>query len=53
MSKSSKKNGSKKGDGTYDVIVVGAGAAGVGVAISLQHVGIENFLIVDRECVGD
>ena len=52
MSKSSKKNGSKKGDGTYDVIVVGAGAAGVGVAISLQHVGIENFLIVDRECVG-
>ena len=52
MSKSSKKNSSKKGDGTYDVIVVGAGAAGVGVAISLQHVGIENFLIVDRECVG-
>ena len=52
MSNDSKKQGSKNGDGTYDVIVVGAGAAGVGVAITLQHVGIENFLIVDRECVG-
>ncbi|DAC07119.1 MAG TPA: monooxygenase, partial [Candidatus Poseidoniales archaeon] len=36
----------------YDVIVVGAGAAGVGVGISLQHVGIENYLVVDRASVG-
>ena len=34
---------------TYDVIVIGAGAAGVGVAITLMHAGIENFLVVDRE----
>ena len=37
---------------TYDVIVIGAGAAGVGVAITLMHAGIENFLVVDRETVG-
>ena len=36
----------------YDVIIVGAGAAGVGVGITLQHVGIEKFLIVDRAKVG-
>ena len=36
----------------YDVIIVGAGAAGVGVAIAIQHAGIENFLLVDRDCVG-
>ena len=37
---------------TYDVIVVGAGAAGVGVSIALIHAGVENFLIVDRDTVG-
>ena len=43
----------KSTDGSpYDVIVVGAGAAGVGVGISLQHVGIENYLVVDRASVG-
>ncbi len=36
----------------YDVIVVGAGAAGVGVGISLQHIGIEHYLMVDRASVG-
>ena len=36
----------------YDTIIVGAGAAGIGVAISLAHVGIESFLIVDRNTVG-
>ena len=39
-------------DEIYDVIIVGAGAAGVGVAITLQHVGIEKFVIVDRATVG-
>jgi len=45
---------SKSGSSTeaYDVIVVGAGAAGIGVAIALTHVGVENFLIVDRGTVG-
>ena len=37
---------------TYDVIVIGAGAAGVGVSIALIHAGVENFLIVDRDTVG-
>ena len=36
----------------YDVVIVGAGAAGIGVAIALQHSGVENYLIVDRETVG-
>ena len=36
----------------YDVIVVGAGAAGVGVAISLVHAGVENFLVGDRDSIG-
>ena len=39
-------------ESTYDVIVVGAGAAGIGVGITLQHVGIEKFVIVDRASVG-
>ena len=36
----------------HDVIIVGAGAAGIGVAISVAHSGVENFLIVDRDGVG-
>lgn len=36
----------------YDVIIVGAGAAGLGVAIALGHAEIENFIIVDRDTVG-
>jgi putative flavoprotein involved in K+ transport len=41
-------------DGTeaYDVIIIGAGAAGVGVAIALLHAGIKKFLLVDRDSVG-
>jgi len=36
----------------FDVIIIGAGAAGIGVGIALQHAGVENFLIVDRDTVG-
>ena len=36
----------------FDVIIVGAGAAGVGVAIALGQAGIENILLVDRDTVG-
>ena len=39
-------------ENVYDVVVVGAGAAGVGVAITLQHAGIENFVVLDRDKVG-
>ncbi|MEM1068925.1 MAG: NAD(P)/FAD-dependent oxidoreductase [Planctomycetota bacterium] len=37
---------------TYDVVVVGGGAAGVGVAVALRHAGIENFVILDRQKIG-
>ena len=36
----------------FDAIIIGAGAAGIGVGIALQHAGVENFLIVDRDTVG-
>lgn len=39
-------------DNIYDVVVVGGGAAGVGVAIVLKHAGIENFLVLERQSVG-
>lgn len=39
-------------DRNYDVIIVGAGAAGVGVGIALRHAGIDNFIILDRDKVG-
>ncbi|MAK26710.1 MAG: monooxygenase [Euryarchaeota archaeon] len=47
-----KINEPKKHPESYDVIVVGAGAAGIGVAITLIHAGIENFIVVDRKNVG-
>ncbi|MEM6458103.1 MAG: NAD(P)/FAD-dependent oxidoreductase [Planctomycetota bacterium] len=37
---------------TYDVAVVGAGAAGVGIAIALRDAGVENFVVLDRHGVG-
>lgn len=36
----------------HDVIVVGAGAAGIGIGVSLLQAGVEDFLIVDRHDVG-
>lgn len=36
----------------YDVIVIGGGAAGVGVSIALRHAGIENFVVLERHTVG-
>jgi len=36
----------------HDVIIVGAGAAGVGMAATLKDFGIEDFLILDRHEVG-
>ena len=37
---------------SYDVVVVGGGAAGVGVSIALKHAGIENYLVLERSVVG-
>ncbi len=36
----------------YDVLVIGAGAAGVGVATALKHAGVEKFGMIDRATVG-
>ena len=36
----------------FDVVVIGGGAAGVGVSIALRHAGIENFTILERATVG-
>ncbi len=33
---------------TYDVIIVGGGAAGIGVAVALKDAGVENFLVIER-----
>jgi len=35
-----------------DIIIVGAGAAGVGMAATLKDFGIENFKLIDRHEVG-
>ena len=45
-----KKNPFAKKD--YDVVVVGAGAAGIGVAIALTHAGVERVVVLDRKKVG-
>ncbi|MEM1348424.1 MAG: NAD(P)/FAD-dependent oxidoreductase [Myxococcota bacterium] len=36
----------------YDVVVVGGGAAGVGVAVVLKDAGIQNFAVLERFSVG-
>ena len=43
---------STKNKPVYDVVVVGAGAAGLGVSVALRHAGIENFVVLEREVVG-
>jgi cation diffusion facilitator CzcD-associated flavoprotein CzcO len=37
----------------FDVVVIGAGAAGVGAGVALKHAGISDFAIVDRHGVDD
>ncbi|MEM8913475.1 MAG: NAD(P)/FAD-dependent oxidoreductase [Planctomycetota bacterium] len=39
-------------ENTLDVVVIGGGAAGVGVSVALQHAGIENFVVLERDLVG-
>ena len=37
---------------SFDIVVVGAGAAGVGLGVTLRDLGIENFVILERSIVG-
>ncbi|MEO0406050.1 MAG: NAD(P)/FAD-dependent oxidoreductase [Cyanobacteria bacterium P01_A01_bin.135] len=37
---------------SYDVVIVGAGAAGVGCGVVLKELGLERFTILDRHQVG-
>lgn len=39
-------------DHLYDVVIVGVGAAGVGLSVALRHAGIENFVLLERHSVG-
>lgn len=36
----------------YDVLVVGAGAAGVGVGVALRDAGVQSFALLERRTVG-
>ena len=38
-------------DEPFDALVVGAGAAGLGVGVALKHTGIRNYQILDRGTV--
>ena len=50
------KNGSgepmTKETRTLDVVIVGAGAAGLGFGVTLRHLGIDNFAILERGAIG-
>ena len=37
---------------SYDVVIVGAGAAGIGCGVVLQELGLEDFTILERHQVG-
>ncbi|MEH0021922.1 MAG: NAD(P)/FAD-dependent oxidoreductase [Desulfobacter sp.] len=41
-----------KSDKSFDVIVVGAGAAGVGVGMALKRAGVKSMTLLEREAVG-
>ena len=44
--------GTESSESVHDVVVVGAGAAGVGAAVALKHAGIDNFVVSERHTVG-
>ena len=37
---------------SFDIVVVGAGAAGLGFGVTLRDLGIESFVILERSAVG-
>jgi putative flavoprotein involved in K+ transport len=42
----------KKTNHRFEVVIVGAGAAGIGCGVVLRDLGIENFVILERHQVG-
>ena len=36
----------------FDVIIIGAGAAGIGAGIALDHSGVDNYIIIDKGEIG-
>ncbi|WP_299489296.1 NAD(P)-binding domain-containing protein, partial [Acaryochloris sp. IP29b_bin.137] len=42
----------KETNSSYDVVIVGAGPAGVGCAVALQDLGLKNFILLERQQVG-
>ena len=42
----------RKGARSFDIVVVGAGAAGLGFGVTLRDLGIDNFVILERLAVG-
>ena len=42
----------KKTNDHFEVVIVGAGAAGIGCGVVLKDLGIENFVILERHQVG-
>ncbi|MEM6704399.1 MAG: NAD(P)/FAD-dependent oxidoreductase [Acidobacteriota bacterium] len=41
-----------KKDHLYDAVIVGGGAAGVGVAVALKDAGLDNYVVLERDVVG-
>ena len=41
-----------RGARSFDIVVMGAGAAGLGFGVTLRHLGTENFAILGRAAVG-
>ena len=37
---------------TTSVLIIGAGPAGLGVGIALQHAGLNDVLVIDARCIG-
>ncbi len=43
---------SSSSEHSYDAVVIGGGAAGIGVSTALMHAGVENFVVLERRSVG-
>ena len=36
----------------HDVVIIGGGAAGIGVTIALKHAGVDHCVVLERHIVG-